>query len=529
VEAASFEPGFLSLSPALAAVVLALLFRNVFVALSGGVIVGGMVFVGGNPFKGLLHAVDPLLLGAVYDKDHIKIAIFSFLIAGMVGIMGKGGGTRAMVGGLSRLAKGRRSTQGMTVLSGFFVFFDDYANCLIVGNTMRPLYDKLRITREKLAYLVDSTSAPVATLALISTWVGFEVGVMKEGLDKAGIDMDGYAFFLQGWGYRFYPIFTLFFVALIAFTGRDFGAMAKVEKEGPPDDQGPLPGGDDAAEYPSELDAEPSMARLVLAIAPIAALLGLTFVSLWISGSGASAKDAKLFQIIGNADGYGAMIHGSLSGFLCAGLICLVGGLLPLGHTVEAAVAGMRELFEAMLVLFFAWALGASMGELKAADFLVSLLSTSLPVFLLPTVVFVVAAATAFATGTSFGTMAILMPMVIPLAAAISPENMPILFAASGSVLAGACFGDHCSPISDTTVLSALGSGCDVLTHVKTQLPYALTTGGIAIVLGTLPTGLGVSPLITLPLGLLACWAVVRYVGKPAPALDMSRMNPAAD
>jgi Na+/H+ antiporter NhaC len=180
----------------------------------------------------------------------------------------------------------------------------------------------------------------------------------------------------------------------------------------------------------------------------------------------------------------------------------------------DAAVGGMSTLFDALLVLFLAWALGSAMGELDAAGYLVSVLEGTLSAALLPTAVFLVAALTAFATGTSFGTMGILMPMVVPLTFAIAPESMPIAFASVGAVLSGACWGDHCSPISDTTVLSSLGTGCDHVSHVKTQLPYAMSTGVISVVAGTLPVGLGAPAWLCLLLGICACYVTIRFFGK---------------
>ncbi len=496
--------GVLSLLPAVAAIGLAFWSRNVVLSLTVATWIGATLVESWNPIAGAIHLVDPLLLDAIADRDHMKVTLFSLFVGATVGIMSKGGGTRAMVEAVVRIARTRRSGMVASWLAGLTVFFDDYANCLIIGSSMQPLADRLRISREKLAYIVDSTAAPIASLALVSTWVGYEVGLVGDGLAAAGQDLDPYAFFVEGIGYRFYSLFTIVFVGLIAFTGRDFGPMVQAEQ---------------AAATPSpeaeDVDLEASPPRLVwLAVLPIVTLIGVAFWDLWTQGTAASEPGAALFEILGNADGYDAMLRASLAS-VCLALVLAI-GLRALGprEAFDAAVDGMSTLFDALIVLFLAWSLGSSMGELDAAGYLVSLLEGTLSPVLLPTLVFVVAALCAFATGTSFGTMGILMPMVVPLTFAVAPESMPIAFASVGAVLSGACWGDHCSPISDTTVLSSLGTGCDHVSHVRTQLPYAMSTGVISVLAGTLPVGLGAPLWLCLLLGAVACYGTVRFLGK---------------
>ena len=510
--------GLLSLLPAVLAIGLALISRNVLLSLSCAVWTAGIIHVGGNPIRGATHAVEKLLHGAIADSDHVKILLFTLFVGGTVAVMARSGGTAALIRSLAKRARTRRSAQLITWLSGVVVFFDDYANCMVVGNALRPLCDKLGVSRAKLAYIVDSTAAPVATLALVSTWVGFEVGLIQEGLQKAGIAQEAYAFFVQGWGYRFYPILTVVFVGAIAWTGRDFGRMARAEAN--PEQGRTTPPGDE------EVPASP--ARGWLAVLPIVALVGVTMWVLWVDGRRGLPRDARLFEILGNANGYDAMVRGSLAALALAMILSTATRALNVDKAVAAATAGMRDLFEALAILFLAWSLGAAMSELGTANHLVEALHTRLPAELLPTLVFLVAAVTSFATGTSFGTMAILMPVVLPLAFTIAPDSL-IPLAASGSVLAGATFGDHCSPISDTTVLASIGSSCNHVVHVETQLPYAVTVGTISILFGTLPAGFGVSPWLTIPIGAAACIAVVRFVGKrpPTPAAQDAADAPA--
>ncbi len=497
------DPTALSLTPVIVAIGLALATRQVVPSLLAGTVSAALIIEGGDPWQALVHTVDPLILDAIADRDHVKVTLFSLLIAGMVALLSRLGATTALVDAVAGRARTRRGGMVTVWLSGMVVFFDDYANCLVVGTATRPLTDRLRISREKLAYLVDSTAAPMATLALVSTWIGYEVGLIDDALQAAGQDENAYAFFMAGLPYRFYPWLALIFAGAIAFTGRDFGPMHAAETRAA---RGPAP-------TTAERERHPALAWL--AILPVATLVGVTGASLWLQGSADAAPDAALFEIIGGADGYDAMLHGSIAALTLALGLGAITRAAPVTDLFKALMDGMRELFEPLTVLFLAWALASGIGELNAADYLVGLLGGAIPGAALPTVVFLLSAAVAFATGTSFGTMGVLLPLVIPLAFSTAPE---MALAASSAVLAGATWGDHCSPISDTTVLSSTGAGCEHTAHVVTQLPYALAAGGLSIALCSIPAGLGLSPWLCLLLGAAGCVAVVRFVGRPTVA-----------
>lgn len=496
--------GILSLAPAVLAIVLAVLTRNVLLSLFGAVALAGIVHTG-SFVGGVVRAFSHTLVESIANADHAKTLLFTVFIGAMVGVVGKSGATRAVVEALARRARSARSVQVLSWLSGLLVFFDDYANCMIVGSAMGPLCDRYRVSRAKLAYIVDSTAAPVASLALVSTWVGFEVGVVKEGLDIAGSTAEPYAFFVEGWGYRFYPILAVLFVGMVCVTGRDLRPM-RAHASDPP------PGG-------AEPEAHSALPRggPWLAILPIATLVGLTLVQLWRSGAAKAPEGAALFEVLAQADGYGAILQGAFASLALAVVLALGARALTLSQATEAAVDGMKLMFEALAVLLLAWSLSAAMKEIGAPQYLVGVLGPALPPVLLPTVVFLVGAGISFAVGSSYATMGVMMPMVIPLAFTMAPGDTMLPLAASGSVLAGACFGDHCSPISDTTVLSSIGSGADHLVHVRTQLPYALLIGGISVVFGTLPAGFGVSPWLLLVMAAIASYAVLRVFGKAPP------------
>ncbi len=505
-------PSVLSLVPAGLAIVVAVASRQVVPALLLGVVVGaGLVewTVLGAFFGGLDRIV-----AALADADKAKIVVFTLAMGGMVGAVGASGGAAGLAQLLSRRAKNRRGLGLSTGGLGLLFFFDDYASSLMVGTTMRPVADRLRMSRERLAYLVDSTSAPVASLALVSTWVGYEVGVLQEALTSAGIDRSGYEVFLAGLPARFYPWLALFVVFWTSWTGRDFGPMARAEARA---HQGAVSAPD--AQPLMDVEAEAVMARdarprLGAGLAPVAALVcTVVGVLAWTGWQGAepaalaAASErgtwAAVGHILGEAASYDALVYGSGVGIAVAVLWGASTGGFGLGEGTEAVMRGAKATAPAVMVLLLAWALGGVMEALGAGPYLAGTLAGSLPAWSLPTVVFLVSAGLALATGTSWGTMAIVFPIVTPIVAthAGTPAFEAALIGSTASVLAGAVFGDHCSPISDTTVLSSVACACDHADHVRTQAPYAALVAGAAILFGTLPYGLGWGPWPGLVLG----------------------------
>jgi Na+/H+ antiporter NhaC len=510
--------GLLSLMPIIVAITLALWTRKIIPALGTAVLLAALILQGGNPIGMITDAVR-LVWAAIANKDHLVVSFFTLSVAATIEILNEGRGTHALVNIVTRRAKTHRSGQLATWGAGMVVFFDDYANCLIVGGSMKAVTDRLRISREKLAYLVDSTAAPMATLALVSTWIGFEVGLIGDALANEGIETNAYSFFLEGLGYRFYPFMALVFAFCIAAMGRDFGPMYRAEK---------------AAQLGSGSEPEHTETlppgRAWLGGIPIAALVLVTGASLGIQGSASSEPGAELFEIIGAADGYQAMVHGALAALSLAAVLSVGMGALVPSAMLGAAAKGVRAILPAFAVLFLAWALGNAIDELQAKEFIKGLViddhgQSVVPLWSFPTIIFMMAAAIAFSTGTSFGTMTVLIPLAIPVAYALETQGISgevvldphsqLAIATTSSVLAGATFGDHCSPISDTTVLSSTGADCDHAAHVATQLPYALTAGLISILFGTLPAGFGVSPWVLLPLGAAACFGVIWLLGRP--------------
>ncbi len=518
-------PGWISLMPAFLAIVVALAIRNVVPALLLGLWVGATALQSFSPMgalKGLMDTVYVFIVAAVADPDHAKIIVFGMMIGGMVGIITRNGGMASVVRLIVSRAKTAVGGQIAVWFMGLMIFFDDYANTLVVGNTARPITDHLKISREKLAYIVDSTAAPVVCIALITTWIGYEVSLIDQALQ--GIDelagVQAYAVFLHSIPYSFYPILAVLFVLAVAATGRDMGPMYTAELRARAGQVEPNRGENELPAMEGDT-LEPKInipLRAANAFVPILVLIGGLAIGLYVTGEGDT-----LTEIIGSSDAYKAMMWGSFGGALTAAGMSLGQNILNSHETVDAWYGGARAILFGMIVLVLAWSMSAVTAELNAKGYLISILGDSLPVVLIPAIVFLLAAVTAFATGTSWGTMGILMPLVIPLAWAVmtvngmaDPSGMHILYSSVACTLAGAVWGDHCSPISDTTVLSSIATGCDHIEHVRTQMPYAILVGLVALLIGTVPGAYGLSPWISIVVGGAVLYGVLRYFGRNA-------------
>ncbi|MEM9333491.1 MAG: Na+/H+ antiporter NhaC family protein [Pseudomonadota bacterium] len=510
--------GIWSLLPAFITIVIALLLRSVIPALFIGLWLGASLVNGFSPMgilEGLFATAQTYVVNVLADSDRATIIVFTCLIAGMVGITTRNGAMKSLVDRVISVARTRNSAQLSVGGMGLIIFFDDYANTLVVGNTARAMTDRLKVSREKLAYLVDATAAPIACLALVSTWIGYEVSLIDDAIkDLQGLPpTSAYLLFVNSLAYSFYPILAIVFVFMVGGTGRDFGPMLTAENRALGGDIGAQSSGAGDDEMQA---AEGANSPISFAILPIVAVLVTLGAGLYLTGEGESLVD-----IVGSADAYKAMIWSSLVGTLVAFLTTLIGRTLTLDDTVSAWFGGLRSVLPGVIVLILAWALSEVTSELGAADYVVQHLSDAIKPELLPVLVFLLAAVTAFGTGASWGTMAILVPLVVPLCWALLVANgqtadLHILYSSIACVLTGAVWGDHCSPISDTTVLSSIASGCDHVEHVRTQLPYALSVGVVSILLGTLPSAFGLSPFICMILGGITLFVLLKKLGRPA-------------
>lgn len=513
-------PSWFSILPPLIAIVTAILFRQVLLSLFAGIWLGAFFINGYNPLTGLLRVLDHYLIQALASPDHVAVMLFTLTLGGMVGIISRSGGTAGMVESLSKRALSQRSGQVVTWFMGILIFFDDYANTLIVGNTMRPITDKLRISREKLSFIVDATAAPVVCIAVFSTWIGFELGLIADAFDNIGLDKNVYWTYLQSIPYSFYSLFMLAFVLIVALTGRDFGPMRKAEQRAREtgrllsDHATPL--SDQSAG--DLLPAESTARRAFNAWVPIVIVIFVTLLGLYMSGrqslldEGLASPEFK--DIIGASDPFSVLMWSSFAGTLVAGLLANIQRLLNVRETMDAFVAGVKSMMVAMIILTGAWAIGQICEDLKTAEYVIRVTQNLIRPGVMPLVTFLIAALISFSTGTSWGTLSILVPIVVPMAAHLSIQTQTpvILIGTIASVLSGSVFGDHCSPISDTTIMSSMSSGADHIDHVRTQIPYTVFVAAIALAFGHIPAGFGVHPAILIPLGLAVMLGLFLFI-----------------
>ncbi|MBY0755999.1 Na+/H+ antiporter NhaC family protein [Clostridium sardiniense] len=527
--------GIWTIIPPLVAIVLAFITKNVVISLFVGALAGCFMLqiVDNNAFTSLIQAFLDFIqrvLNSLADPWNAGIILQVLAIGGVINLVSKMGGARAIAEALAKRAKTPRSAQMTTWFLGLLVFFDDYANSLIVGPIMKPVADKLKVSRERLAFIIDATAAPIAGLAIISTWIGLEVGLINDSFTQIGVEVDAFGVFLDTIPFRFYNILILAFVVITTLMLRDFGPMRKAEiraRKGIKDKKAEL----ESITVNEEMEVKAGVKLSVWnAIIPIGTLIISALVSFYYSGYSSimAGNDVALQGVLTNspfsfqaiqqafsaADASTALFQSAVFASIVAILMAVCKKIFTISEAIDVWIDGMKGLIITGVILLLAWSLSSVIKDLGTAKYLVTLLSDSIPVFLLPSIIFILGAVISFATGTAYGTMGILMPLAIPLAHSISPE-MGYIVISTSAVLTGAIFGDHCSPISDTTILSSMGAGCDHIEHVKTQMWYALFVGGATILLGYIPAGLNIPVYIILPVAILVLTVAVRFIGKP--------------
>ena len=536
--------GIWTLIPPLVAISLAFITKNVIVSLVIGIMSGGFILniSGNNPFMALFYSFLDLIQRAVNslaDPWNAGIILQVLAIGGVINLVGKMGGAKAIAEALSKRAKSAKSAQIITWVAGLLVFFDDYANSLIIGPMMRPVTDKMKISRERLAFIIDATAAPVAGIAIISTWIGLEVGLIGSAFDSIGVKTNAFGVFLNTIPFRFYNILILGFIVITALLLKDFGPMRKAEIECRRGGLN-LSSNEDINKELSkhdELEPLPGVKLSVWnAIIPIGALILGALFAFYYSGYTAimGGEDSAVIQLMqnspasfdaikeafSNADASVALFQSAFFAGLVAIIMGVAKKIFTLSEALDIWVDGMKTLIITGVILICAWSLSSVIKELGTAKYLIQLLSGSLPPFILPSLIFVLGAIISFATGTSYGTMGILMPLAIPLAYSINPD-MSYVIVATSAVLTGAIFGDHCSPISDTTILSSMGAGCNHIDHVRTQMPYAIFVAVITILFGYIPAGFGLPVYVVLPIAFVAMFIGIQIFGKSVEVEDI--------
>ncbi len=528
--------GILTLLPPLVAIGLAFITKETILSLFVGVFVGEFMLCSNdlNIISTIINAfleMGSQIISCMADPWNAGIILQCLLIGGIIQLITKMGGAKALADAFAKKADTPRKAQLFTWILGLFVFFDDYANSLIVGPIMRPVMDKLKVSREKLAFVVDATAAPVAGIAIISTWIGLEISLIAAGFKSVGVtNVTGFGIFLQTIQYRFYNIFILFFIVISALTLYEFGPMKKAEqaararKDDEPIITPQAPGFDEVK------PVEGIKLSIWNAIIPVGTLIIGALIAFYWSGYTAilGGEDQALitlmktaplsfngiFEALSASDASVALFQAALLASIVSIIMAVGEKILTIEDAISEWIGGMKTIVITGVILLLAWSLGSVIGDVGTADYLVGVLKNTLPQFIVPALIFILGALISFATGTAYGTMSILMPLAIPLAWAVSSGDMGFTIVCTSGVLTGAIFGDHCSPISDTTILSSMGTSCNHIDHVQTQIYYAVFVACIAIFIGYIPAGLGVPSYICTPVGIVVMYVGLKLLGE---------------
>lgn len=474
--------GLLSLLPPIVAVVLAIKSKNVILSLFSGGLVGTLIFAGGNPFVAVKSIIGDYLFVQLTDSYNAGVIVLVIFIGGFIKLMEKSGGAQAFSKSVYRFVNTKLKAQLAAWAGGVLIFFSDLGTPLLVGPVFRPLFDKLKISREKLAWILDSTSSPVAILVPFIGWGVYIMGLIQAEFDNLNVAQSDYTTFVQAIPFQFYAILAIVMIPMVAFTKKDFSLMKKAEIQAATrkysfDDDLKQEDGADKGKYSI------ANARPIMVILPIVVVFATLFITLAPQGFPFKKIDGNEFRV--------ALTMGYFFGAVTLMALIMIFKVKAFKDTFKLYVDGMKGMTDVAVTLILAWSLGTMISELGTAEFIVNgMKSIEFSPALVPAALFLFGAFVSFSTGSSWGTFAIMMPLAIPMASAFD-ISYPIAVAA---VLSGGLFGDHCSPISDTTILSSTGAQCDLVEHVKTQLPYAGVNGVIAF-LAYIVAGFTGSPL----------------------------------
>ena len=498
---------FWALVPPIVAICLALITKEVYSSLFTGIVIGGL-FYSGFSFEGtVLHVFEDGIVGVLTDSYNMGILVFLVILGSMVCMMNKAGGSAAFGRWASTHIKTRAGAQIATIALGIMIFIDDYFNCLTVGSVMRPVTDKHNVSRAKLAYLIDATAAPICIIAPISSWAAAVSGFVE--------GEDGFGIFIRAIPYNYYALLTILAMFLLVLAKVDFGPMKKHELNAM---KGDLYTTEDRPYAAAENEIQEGKGKVIDLVFPIIALivccvLGMIYTGGFFSGAGFveafSASDASV-----------GLMLGSFFGMLITIVFYQVRKVLKFTDSMGCIPEGFKAMVPAILILTFAWTLKAMTDSLGAKEFVANVVKGASGSFLslLPAIIFLVACFLAFATGTSWGTFGMLIPIVVN---AFEGTNATMMIISISACMAGAVCGDHCSPISDTTIMASAGAQCNHINHVSTQLPYAITVALVSfvtyIIAGFFGNSKGLpgvmkSPVIPLVIGLILLYVVLQVI-----------------
>ena len=460
---------FWALIPAIVAIALALITKEVYSSLFVGIVIGGIFYAidAASGFSGFFtHIFNDGMIAQLSDSWNVGILVFLVVLGIMVALMNKAGGSQAFGRWAKKHIKTKVGVQCATVLLGVMIFIDDYFNCLTVGSVMKPVSDKFKVSKEKLAFLIDATAAPICIIAPISSWAAAVAGFVSEG-------ENGFTLFCSAIPFNFYAILTIIMVLSMIFMKFEFGEMSKYEK---------------AAELMNSIadeddEEDSSKGKVIDLVMPIVLLILFCVIGMIYTGGFFDVEAGNYHNIINSfadCDASVGLVLGSFAAFILTIVFYLCRKIISFKDCMSCVPDGFKAMVPAILILTLAWTLKAMTDSLGAADYVAGLVAGSAEglQFFLPAIIFIIGCFLAFATGTSWGTFGILIPICI----AIFPVGNPLRIISISACMAGAVCGDHCSPISDTTIMASAGAQCEHVNHVSTQLPYALSMAAISFI-----------------------------------------------
>lgn len=526
--------GLLTLIPTVLSVALAFISHNVLLSLLIGFLSGVLILTlsySNTILEIPLQFVNDTVISLkniLFDIENLEIVLLCFVVGGMVELVRSSGGFEALAIKLTKKINTPRKAGLIGSLLGCIIFFDDYANALIVGPIMKPITDRVKVSREKLSYIVDSTAAPVTGIALISSWVAVEISAIDDGLKLVGSNLSGFYLFINSVPFCFYCIFCLLFIFLNSLIGRDFGPMLKAERRArqgePISEQSKLLESNEQTRVSDNFGK-----RIFVGIGSIVLLVGFAMLTFYLNGRRLAIADNALslnspfdlhniMTAISYADTINLVTQAALLGSIFAVISGCLFKLFSFKDAIKSWFVGAKNIFSTIIMLLLAWCLADTIARLGTTYYVVEIISLNVSPILVPILIFVACCIISCAAG-SYGCLFVVMPLAIPLAFKVISMGVGIneevyLLLCIGSVMAGSIFGDHCSPVTDCTILSASGSGCTTIEHCKTQLPYAIVCAIVSVLCGILLVALGVNVIIAFVIGLVMEILVLMTIGK---------------
>lgn len=500
---------FWALVPPIVAIALALITKEVYSSLFIGILVGALLYSGFD-FEGtVLHVLNGGIIAVLSDAYNVGILVFLVILGTMVSLMNRAGGSAAFGRWAGKHIHSRVGAQLATILLGVLIFIDDYFNCLTVGSVMRPVTDKHNVSRAKLSYLIDATAAPVCIIAPISSWAAAVSGFVE--------GEDGLSIFVRAIPYNYYALLTIVMMVAMVLLKVEFGSMATHEKNAIKGDIYTTPGRP-YANAGSDDNGNPS-GKVIDLLIPILSLVVCCVLGMIYTGGFFSGTD--FVTAFSQSDASVGLAIGSFFGLIITVVMYMLRRVLSFRESMNCIPEGFKAMVPAILILTFAWSLKAMTDSLGAKEFVEAAMRSSAAGFMnfLPAIVFLVGCFLAFATGTSWGTFGILIPIVV---AVFANTNADLMIISISACMAGAVCGDHCSPISDTTIMASAGAQCDHVNHVSTQLPYAIVAAGVSFV-AYIIAGFIQNPWICLPIAFVLMLAVLLLIKKIVPKQDSEK------